>query len=344
MIYSFFKILLILFVLITPKLQAASTDTIKILLTGDIYPGGHAQSFLVNEPSYPYKDLNNILKEGDILIGNLETPLTTSTETFMDKTYTLKSSTDIIHSLKAGGFDAFSLANNHIMDFGWKGVKNTLKLLEKYKIKYSGVGKNLESARKPAVIQKNGFKVALLSYNNSLPLEFNADEKKPGTSFGQHKYITRDIKNIVNKCDIIIVSFHWSEELMETPKDYQKKLARTAIDSGAHIVFGHHPHVIQSVETYKDGIIAYSLGNFIFGSYSDKVSEGLLMQITAGKSKLHSTHIIPININNLRVNFKPGLFSQEEAQQVLEKIISLSQPHETQITIENNKGIIRHSP
>ncbi|MEK7803558.1 MAG: CapA family protein, partial [Deltaproteobacteria bacterium] len=151
--------------------------------------------------------------------------------------------------------------------------------------------------------------------------------------------IKADIKNISKHVDIVVVSFHWSEELARYPKEYQIRLAHLAIDNGADLVVGHHPHVIQGVERYKDGIVFYSLGNFAFGSFS-QASEGIMAIVKLSKGKIISAEIIPLNVNNKEVLFQPKPLQGEGAVSVIDDIRDISSRFGLILTVKEGKGFL----
>lgn len=316
----------------------SSADAINITLVGDIFLGNWVEKYIQKDPSYPYYHLTTILNQSDLLIGNLEAPLSLKGEVYVEKTYTLHCHPRGVQTLTAGGFDAVTLANNHIMDFGPSALMETLAVLAKHNIKYTGAGTNLNQARTPAYLEKNGLKIALLAYNNTYPLEFNASANTPGTAQGRREYIEADVKRAKASADLVIVSFHWSAELLKEPKPYQRSLAKLSIDSGADLVFGHHPHVVQGIEIYKNRVIAYSLGNFIFSSYSRKVKDSMILQVRMGKDGPQAVVLYPINVNNHQVAFRPKPLTGEEASKALEEFAALSSKFGTKIKIQGNKG------
>jgi len=318
----------------------SSADLINLTLVGDLFLGNWLEAYIQKDPSYPYLHIQEILAQGDLLIGNLEAPLSLKGEVYVEKTYTLHCRPQAVKTLKTGGFDGVTLANNHIMDFGPEALFETISVLDSNNIKHAGAGANLQESRTPAFIEKNGLTVALLAYNNTLPLEFNASTTKPGTAQGRWEYIEEDVKAAKSTADLVVVSFHWSAELLKEPKPYQKSLARLCIDSGADIVFGHHPHVIQGIEIYKDRVIAYSLGNFIFSSYSRKVKESMILQVTIGKNRPSTVKIIPINVNNHQVVFRPKPLSKDASLTFLEELSTLSAKFGTVINIQEGYGEI----
>lgn len=295
-----------------------------VTLAGDLYLGGPLETKLKSDPAYPFLYLQDFCRESDIFFANLETPLSTKGDVYVEKTYTFRTHPQVVQTLTAGGLNVLSLANNHIMDYGPEALQETIALLERHQIHHTGAGSNLAAARSPAIIEKKGIKVAFLAYNNTYPLEFNATPTQPGTAPGNASYVASDVKKARSMADLVIVSFHWSAELLKERKSYQAELAKVAINAGAHLVVGHHPHVLQGVEGYKHGLIAYSLGNFIFASYSKRVQDALLLQVRLTPSGLKSAAFYPLNINNHQVHFQPQPLLAKEAKRVLEELQTLS--------------------
>ena len=140
--------------------------------------------------------------------------------------------------------------------------------------------------------------------------------------------------------DLVFVSFHWSGERVKVPRDYQRSFGRLCIDSGAHVVFGHHPHVHQGVEVYKNGLIAYSLGNFIFAGYSKETRDSIILKVRLDRKGVREAEIYPINVNNFEVKFQPRLFKDEEAQRLLGEIRELSAAFKTRVEIKGDVGVV----
>jgi poly-gamma-glutamate synthesis protein (capsule biosynthesis protein) len=319
----------------------ATGDLLTVAFAGDIYLGGALEAIVLKDPSYPFLHIADLCRANDLFCANLEGPLSTRGEVYIEKTFTFRSHPQVVRCLIAGGVNVLSLANNHIMDFGPEALNDTLTILRENGIYVTGAGLNLKEARQPALIEKKGTTIAFLAYNNTFPLEFNATNEQPGTAPGYEYYIRQDVKKARSQADLVIVSFHWSAELQKEHKPYQSTLAKLAIDAGAHLVVGHHPHVIQGVEIYKHGLIVYSLGNFVFASYSKNVQDALLLQVQFTPSALHTATFYPLNINNYQVNFKPQLCTGDRAQQVLTELQTLSAPLGTTIEIIGDRGVIR---
>jgi poly-gamma-glutamate synthesis protein (capsule biosynthesis protein) len=126
------------------------------------------------------------------------------------------------------------------------------------------------------------------------------------------------------KVDYIVASFHWSAEKLEIPKDYQIFMAHLAIDSGADLVLGHHPHVLQGLELYKNKLIAYSLGNFAFGSYSSYAADSIILKVNLNSEGLFYAHCLPLNVNNSEIEFQPQVLEGARKEAVIAKLKKLS--------------------
>lgn len=320
-------------------IQKADPSLIRINAVGDIMLGGTAKPILQHRSyHYPFEKIAPLFNDSHIVIGNLEGPLTASETPYADKTYLFKTPADkVAPALKQAGFTIMNLANNHIMDFGEQGLKDTMQALATRQIQYVGAGLNLTQARAGKIIQTGQQKTGFLSYSLTFPSDFWASSNRPGTAFGHERQIRQDIQRLRQQANIVIVSFHWGEEKSTKLRAYQPLLARAAIDAGAAMVIGHHPHVLQAVEHYKNGIILYSLGNFAFGSYSKNARFSVVATVEFSKNKFYSLRLTPINVFNVEVNFQPQILQQQEADRVIEHINRLSSPHNTRLS--NQQGV-----
>ncbi len=310
--------------------RSVVAEEVTITLVGDIYLGGRVVPFIERySPEYPFRHIKDVLKGSDVVIGNLESPLTTSEDVFMEKRFIFKAPPVVARWMKEVGFDILTLANNHIMDFGPGGLTDTLTVLKKVGILHTGAGMNIEEARRPVFVRVGGIRIGVLAYSNTLPKEFYAGRDSPGTAPGYYGYVRRDVRRLRKEADVVVVAFHWGEEGSFFPKDYQRELAHLAIESGAHLVVGHHPHVIQGIEFSGDGIVFYSLGNLVFGSYSPS-AEGMIAEVTfrrdGRRCAIKSVRIIPLNVDNRTVLFSPtipdGRWMEEFASHISTRSLS----------------------
>lgn len=329
--------------------SVCASKEISILVAGDVYLGSNAIDYTKKfGPAYPFGATEVLIKGADLAIANLESPLTKAKVPFMEKQFILKARTSGGKGLKDAGFDVLTLANNHMMDYGAEGLDETLKTLSSVHMAHCGAGENLKEARRPAVVEVNGVKIAVLSYSRTYPLEFYASKKRAGTAPAYESYVEEDIRAAAKASDIVVVAFHWGGERVSEPRQYQIDLARLAIDSGAKLVIGHHPHIMQGVETYKGGLILYSLGNFVFGFYGTDTVEGLLAKAVFeddnGAWNVKYADLVPIDVNNRKVFFKPKAFEGEEFQQAINKVMEISKGFEARFDVETGRVWVKDGP
>jgi poly-gamma-glutamate synthesis protein (capsule biosynthesis protein) len=165
------------------------------------------------------------------------------------------------------GIDIVTLANNHTLDYGRLAFADTLSYAHGYGLKTVGGGRNLDLARRPALFRLGGIRVAFLGYSDVRPLGFDAGPTWAGTAAAFPSYISSDVRRAKNRgADVVVVYFHWGTERTFSPDSRQRSLAAIAFDVGATIVLGAHPHVLQLIEPRRRRLVAWSLGNFVFGA------------------------------------------------------------------------------
>jgi poly-gamma-glutamate synthesis protein (capsule biosynthesis protein) len=199
----------------------------------------------------------------------------------------LRGSTKSIEGLKYAGFNILSLANNHSLEHGYEALYDTMDLLNNNNIIPLGVGRKKEVARKPVVFNLKTKKIAVLGY-------CLRPDKTAYRSIKNKEEILEDIKNVKENVDYIILSLHWGDEFVQIPAPWQIDFAHKLIDNGASIILGHHPHVMQGIEEYNGGIIAYSLGNFVFDMWHEDEKIGGVLKTYLGEDieyKFIKTHI-----------------------------------------------------
>lgn len=320
-----------------------SSSELRVIAVGDIMLGGTAGPELASLGyDHPFVHVGPILRTGHIVFGNLEGPLTTGGEPDQDKKFVFRSPpAKVIPALKAAGFNVFSLANNHMLDYGAAGLSDTLLALTEAGINCAGAGGDLVAARRMSLIEANGYRIGVLAYSMTLPENFFAAKERAGTAFGHEQHVRIDVARARKQADIVLVSFHWGQEGKTELRDYQTRLGRVAIDAGADAVLGHHPHILQGVERYKRGVILYSLGNFVFGSYSKTSTRSAIAQLTFTREQdrpaLRAVDLIPIDVNNFEHNFQPQILRGAEADAVVQTLRDLSQARGT--AVENRDGV-----
>jgi poly-gamma-glutamate capsule biosynthesis protein CapA/YwtB (metallophosphatase superfamily) len=313
-----------------------------IAAVGDIMLDGSAREIMQKHGyDYAFDKMRPWLKKADIAFGNLEGPLTTRGTPAPDKKYLFRSPPDkIAKALKSAGFDVVSLANNHSLDYGSVGLADTISALDKVGILHAGAGKNLGMARRAAILERKGLKITFLAYSLTFPEEFWAKENKAGTVFGYREFVEADIKAAKKKADIVVASFHWGQESKTRLRPYQVALGHAAINAGASLVIGHHPHILQSVERYKKGVILYSMGNFAFGSYSRKAKFSALAEIEFNGTHLTQVRLQPINVFNIDVLFQPRPLAGEAAAGVIKHLQELSLKRATKLVMVQDSALL----
>lgn len=275
-------------------------------------------------------------KKSDINFGNLESPISDKGQPQAGRYASFRSYTSMADVLKNAGIDFVSLANNHSLDYGWEAAVDTMERLKKNGIGYAGAGKNIVEARKPAIIRKGNLKIGMLSYtaNVNTPYGFKASQNREGLApirispffLPDHcnqediDDLHQDINNCKKEVDFLVVSCHWgiSEGGTHTVSLHQEVIAHHAIDAGADLVIGHHPHALQAVEIYKQKPICYSLGNFIFSMEEGFPRETMLFQCLLSRHKVHEVKFIPVYISD---KGQPEVVSPDKGQGA--KIVSL---------------------
>ena len=243
-----------------------------------------------------------ILKKSDIVFVNLEGPASDVGKDMLNL-YSFRMDPSVIPALKGAGFSVISVANNHVGDWGASAFSDTLSNLKENEISYTGGGIDAGEAETPAIIEKYGIKIGYLGFSDVGPNWMEATEDEAGLLLTNNPRFDEIIQNASKQVDYLVVSFHFGEEYKTKHNARQEYLAHKAIDNGAKIVVGTHPHVVQDTEVYKNGFIAYSLGNFIFDqSFSADTMQGMLLEI-----KLNKDGNMTVKKNTVKLNkfFQP---------------------------------------
>lgn len=307
----------------TPEVQET---TITISAAGDCTLGtdegfNYKRSFkgkydAVQDPAYFFQNVQPVFAQDDLTIVNMEGTLTEET-TREPKQFAFKGDAEYAKILTAGAVETANLANNHSFDYGKKSYEDTITALEAEGISSFGY-------ERTAVMDIKGVKVGLAGvYELAEHIDCKQD-------------LLDNIASLKEQgAQIIIVSFHWGQEKENVPNDVQVELAHTAIDNGADLVLGHHPHVLQGIEEYKGKNIVYSLGNFCFGGNSapsDMDTMIFQQTFTVKDGKLQEdnvTNILPCKISSAYEegynNYQPILAEGEQKEKIFERFSEYSQ-------------------
>lgn len=249
-----------------------------------------------NSWTFPLAPVAEYLKEADFLFGNLESIISDKGRN-VGSIYSFRAPPASIEALAAVGFDMVSVANNHSFDYTIEAFADSLKRLESAGILYAGGGFTNREARDPSLFSlPNGTTIGVVAYTTVGSPSWEATEDRAGIAWVDETrmdQLREDIENAKKVADIIVVSFHFGEEYQPEPSKSQRIIGETAIEAGADIVVGHHPHVLQPLEQYRDGWIVWSLGNFLFDQYfSPETMSGAILQIEVQDKNITSVNLV----------------------------------------------------
>ncbi|MHC1748356.1 MAG: CapA family protein [Cellulosilyticaceae bacterium] len=263
-----------------------------------------------NGLNYFFSHVKSIFEKDDLTIINLEGPLTQYNTPREKKEFNIKGDPSYVKALT--GVEAANLANNHTMDYGKKGYDDTLAGLKKANI--SGFGEGLNSFH-----TINGVRIGIIGakgWSNGKDVKAN---------------LAKRIQEIKAKSDLIVVIFHWGDENVNYPNKVQQDLGKYAIDQGAHLVVGSHPHVTQGIEVYKGRNIVYSLGNFCFGANRNPKDKDTFIfqqtfELTDKGIVTKDSKVIPCSISSVkdRNDYRPTPTIGKETQRILGRLTTFS--------------------
>ncbi|BDC50853.1 hypothetical protein F183_A31690 [Bryobacterales bacterium F-183] len=247
-----------------------------MIFGGDvILARGVAQTMQRSKQS-PLRHLRDLFRAADIAFVNLESPFSDQPQ-LRAAEMIFRADPAAINVLTDAGIDIVSTANNHVRDCGARGIEFTLEILEKNGIAAVGTAATEAAAHQGRILERNGIKYGFLAYTY--------DQSNGNHTTQDPRICNLDIPRMQQsvqsmKADAVIVSMHAGVEYATKPHPSQTAFARAAIDAGAKLVVGHHPHVIQPPELYKGGLILYSLGNLVFDQNPPATKKGLVATVT----------------------------------------------------------------
>jgi len=334
--------------------------TVTLAMVGDI-------SIQREDPASIFTLGAEPLQKADIAFGNLEGPITNvgaPPEVKSMNRLQVVSDERMVEGLTYAGFDVLSLANNHSLNMGTEGMLRCVEVLDRAGIAHAGAGKNATEARRPAIIERNGTKVAFLAYTSVFWPPFAATDQRPGmatvrgiTSYEPEARLMEvpgsapiihtfadpkdkasmqdDVRSAKAQADIVVVSWHWglsgatgggygAGQIIA----YQVELAHAAIDAGADLIVGHHPHQLEGIEVYNDRPIFYSLGNFALEFHSGKKRQTTAVAtVTIRDGRIEEAGFIPYIINE---HAQPLPAGPEDAKDVLDELVRKSKEFATE--------------
>jgi len=304
-----------------------SRDVVKLLAVGDIFLGehpytlGHGVTSVAKQRGcdFLFAKTSDYLLQGDIVCGNLEGIISPKQENEKGiKTSIFWGESTCASAMKNAGFNCLFVANNHTAQHGVKALKQTCELLDKNDIKWAGYNPSAPDTPIPVIFDVKGIKVGILAYCETQ--QYHLDTKiLPIIHVEQ---IKNDVKKLRQECDVIVVSLHWGDEFIDYPSPKQTQIAHDIIDSGVHLILGHHSHAMQGIEKYNDGLIVYSLGTFVKDLWRKELRESIILNCDLTSTGIKQFSIIPIFINE---KYQPELYDGQDGKEFIERLNQLSE-------------------
>lgn len=344
-----------------PPPEPAPPQRVELVLafTGDNLLGARMPQLIEKHgEDWPYALVAEPLRAADLAFGNLECPITAHPHATSGKSAeSIRAGRNFIFKappelssriLVAAGYDVLSVANNHAMDYRGEGLLDTLAELSQAGIAAVGGGADAAQAAQPVVLEAAGWRVGYLAYSLIVPAASRADADSAGINTLAKEFspaLSKAIAALREQADIVVVSFHWGKESTSTPAAYQRDIGRAAIDAGADIVAGHHTHSLQGVELYHGGVIAYSLGNFLFTGKS-RLIESLILRVSfspdAAPENADSAAHPGLRVELLPVWVRGGRPETSTDERLIRHIASVCKSVGS--TVELNDGVLLLSP
>lgn len=276
-----------------------------LIATGDIIPARSVnyKTITYKDFTWAWKNIAPILQTGDITVINLESPLLSNCP-ITNEGFLFCGDSRHIEGLIYAGVDVATVANNHIGDYYREGIQETVQLLRSRGINVAGINED------PPIRVVNNIRVGFLAYND-------IGAKEEGVSWADMNVMEKEIQELRNKVDVVVVSMSWGEEYTATPSARQRELAHFIIDSGADLILGNHPHWIQPPELYSGKYIMYAHGNTIFDQmWSEETKTGVIGKYTFSGIHLINVEFIPTYIEDYG---QPKILTGAAKEKVLQK-------------------------
>jgi poly-gamma-glutamate synthesis protein (capsule biosynthesis protein) len=346
----------------------AGKEALTVLAVGDVF---------INRPTPPsiLKGVKALLGGADLILANQEGPVTDQGQPILGK---IEAGSRHIRAVPASipaeaeaGFSAVTLANNHMMDYGEEGLFQTMALLREHGIPFTGAGASFEEARRPVLLEQDGTKIAMLGYTSVYPVAgFAAGPKHPGVAtvkvhtayrapenvFYQPGFpaitvttpdalemeaMLADIRRARQVADIVVVQFHWGvAQGHGRVVGYMKEMGRAAVDAGADLILGHHPHLLLGFEFYRERLICYSLNHFAFDIFVPWHGwlDTVALKAVIREGRFQRFSVIPVTLAEKTMDL--GMASGERWQAIYQEVQGLSQEFGTTLTPDGEELVL----
>jgi poly-gamma-glutamate synthesis protein (capsule biosynthesis protein) len=293
---------------VVPQPVPAAPASARIMFMGDLMVDRGVENSIKNNMdgdfSRLFDHIGPYLAQADFNFLNLEGPVTAKGPNVGSR-FSFAMNEAILPVLVANKFKIVSFANNHVGDHSTSGFLDTLANLDKNGILYAGAGQSTAEVTRPRIVETHGLKIGFIGCTDVGPAWLEVGADKPGILLCNNSNLPSIVANARSQVDFLVFSAHWGAEY-HPRSERQQTLAHMAIDNGADMVIGHHPHVIEATEWYKNKFIAYSLGNFIFDQYfSDETMQGLLVDATIEKNTIKNVTLKVVELDKTGNKYQP---------------------------------------
>jgi poly-gamma-glutamate synthesis protein (capsule biosynthesis protein) len=299
--------------------------TVTLAFAGDVMFGGNVALLMEQYGGYDqaFAHAAEWLQAPDVAIANLEAPITNRGEA-QDNAWVFRTSPEALPALKRSGIDAFSLANNHILDYGLEGLKDTIASLSAHEFRFAGAGMNEKEAFAPAILDVRGVRIALLGFSSVIPDEsWIAAASTPGIAAAQDTEAAEAaVAAAAEQTDLVVVMVHWGQDRTPNPNAQQRETARRYIDAGADLVIGTHPQVVQGLERYEGKWIVYSLGSLVSTTNPDYPETWQSMILYAACSRNGDCELNVVPVNNYQA--QPKILEASETEEFYRRLTDRS--------------------
>ncbi len=296
-------------------------DRFSAVMVGDVMFGRHVEHVTDRHGADgPLSAVRHLL-DGDYVSANLEQVISDDEELpEADKLIHLRSGTQTAEVLAEAGFTTVSLANNHAMDHGIPGLRDTIEALEAAGLEHAGAGEDLDAARETNLQEHGDLTVATLSFTDVYVQGFVARAFQGGVLDADPDTFVPLIQRARQEADLVIVNFHWGEEYDLRVRADQREMAEFAADAGADIIVGHHPHVLMPVERIGDTLVFFSLGNFVFDQGWTRTRESVVARYELGDDGMARVELVPVVIREATPREVPGPAGTYRRERIFQQV------------------------
>jgi poly-gamma-glutamate capsule biosynthesis protein CapA/YwtB (metallophosphatase superfamily) len=307
---------------------AQAPGSVRLMAVGDVMLARTiGRRIRLKGAQVPFRHVAATLAAADITVANLECAIS-ARGTREQKAFTFRAPPKAADSLALAGIDVVSLANNHALDYGLVAMRDTMALLRERGIKWAGAGENEAQARAPLIVERNGLRIAFLAYLKGMGERsssfrtrmWEAGPNKAGVALTRIENVVADVEAARAKSDVVVVMFHFGAEKRPSPVEHQRRLSAAAVEAGASLVIGSHPHVLQGYKRGPNTLIAYSLGNFVFDRFVAPATDSVILDVTLTADGVTQVRWIPVLLAD---NGIPRLATGADAARILRRLPAL---------------------